>query len=271
LSLSGLEPIADLEVSWQKQPDSWPEAAWICLPFKCGDPKFRLGRIGADVDPVKDMNIDNANYHLSWVNTGVAVYNGTTGAGVGICSPDAPLVSLGEPGEYKFDKRYEPKKPYIYLNLYNNHWRTNFPAWIDNGQRMSARVRIWAFDKFASESSLYTPGMETRVPMLVASSKVKNGNLPVTQPGISFSRKGVIVTAFGPNPDGEGTVLRVWEQGGNSGNITVTLPKGSNYTNATPVNLRGEATGKPIAITGGELIFLLKAYGPASFVLDVAP
>ena len=267
LTLSGFNPTADLEVSWQKQPDTWPETAWICLPFKCDSPKFRLGRLGADVDPVKDMVVDNANYHLWWVHNGVSIYDGTTGAGVGICSPDAPLVSLGEPGEYKFDKRYEPKTPYIYLNLYNNHWRTNFPAWIGNGQRMSAKVRIWTFDKFSSEGSLYTPGMETRVPLQVACSKVKHGKLPVTQSGITLSRKGVAVTAFGPNPDGEGTVLRVWEQGGTTGRLEITLPAGAKFATAQPVSLRGEKYGKAINLTDGTLFVDLHAYSPASFIL----
>lgn len=267
LVLSGVNPTADLEVSWQKQPDTWPEAAWICLPFKCDNSTFRLGRIGADVDPVKDMVTDNANYHLWWVNNGVAVYNGKTGEGVGICSQDAPLISLGEPGEYKFDKRYETKKSYVYLNLYNNHWRTNFSAWIGNGQRMSARVRIWTFSKFDTESSLYTPAMETRVPMQVASSKVKNGKLPVSQSGISLSRKGVAVSAFGSNSDGEGTILRLWEQGGASGKLEVTLPAGAKFTTAFEVNLRGEYIGKPIKITNGSFSFFLNAYAPKSYVL----
>jgi hypothetical protein len=267
LTLSGFTPTADLEISWQKQPDTWPETAWICLPFKCDNPKFRLGRIGADVDPVKDMVVDNANYHLWWVNNGVSIYDGATGTGIGICSQDAPLVSLGEPGEYKFDKRYEPEKPYIYLNLYNNHWRTNFPSWIGNGQRMSARVRIWTFDKFFSESSLFTPAMEDRVPLLVACSKVKNGKLPVTQSGISLSRKGVALTAFGPNPDGDGIILRVWEQGGITGNLEVTLPGGSKFTSAVPVNLRGEKHGEPVQISDDRLSFYLHAYSPVSFIL----
>jgi hypothetical protein len=267
LVLSGVNPTADLEVSWQKQPDTWPEAAWICLPFKCDNPMFRLGRIGADVDPVKDMITDNANYHLWWVNNGVAVYDGKTGEGVGICSQDAPLVSLDEPGEYKFDQRFEPKRSYVYLNLYNNHWRTNFSAWIGNGQRMSVRVRLWAFNKFTSESSLYTPSMETRVPLQVACSKVKNGRLPVTQHGISLSRKGVSLAAFGPNPDGDGTILRVWEQGGISGNFEVTLPAGAKFATATAVNLRGEYSGEPKKVINGKLSFYLNAYTPKSYVL----
>ena len=267
LVLSGITPTANLEVSWQKQPDTWPETAWIALPFKCNNPKFRLGRLGADVDPVKDMITDNANYHLWWVNNGVSIYDAATGAGVGIFSPDAPLVSLGEPGEYKFDKRYEPEKPYIYLNLYNNHWRTNFPAWIGNGQRMGVRVSIRTFDKFNIEGSLYTPGMETRVPLQVACSKVKNGKLPVTQSGISLSRKGVAITAFGLNPDGEGTILRIWEQGGITGKVDVTLPKGAKFSVAQPVNLRGDKFGEPHNIFNSKLSVDLHAYAPASFIL----
>jgi hypothetical protein len=133
---------------------------------------------------------------------------------------------------------------------------------------MSARVRIWSFDKFASESSLYTPGMETRVPLQVACSKVKNGKLPVSQQGISLSRKGVSLTAFGPNPDGTGTVIRFWEQGGTSGKLEVALPSGSKFTSALPVNLRGEKRGEPIKISAGKFEFDLQAYAPASFILN---
>ena len=268
LRLPGAIPAADIEVTWQKQPDTWPEAAWICLPFTCAHPKFRLGRVGADLDPVKDMTVDNANYHLFWVNTGVSVYDGETGAGVSLCPQDSPLVSLGEPGEYRFDKRYEPKKPYVYLNLYNNHWRTNFAPWIGDGRRMSARVRLWTFETFASESSLYTPAMEARVPLQVSVSKVKPGKLPPTRAGITLSRKGVAVTAFGPNPDGAGTVLRVWEQGGVSGELTVTLPGGWETAKVTPVDLRGRPVGPPIQVKDGGLKVEVKAYAPRSFVIE---
>ena len=171
------------------------------------------------------------------------------------------------PGEYQFDKRYEPSKPYVYINLYNNHWRTNFVAWIGNGERMSSKVRLWAFDQFASEPALYTPAMETRVPLKVGRSRSNPGTLPVTQSGFELSRKGVALTAFGPNPDGEGTVLRVWEQGGTSGNLDVSLPAGSTFKTAQPVNLRGEKTGEPIRILGSRLSFDLPAYSPASYIL----
>jgi hypothetical protein len=268
LTLPAGQPVADLEVSWQKQPDGWPEAGWICLPFKMDNPKFRLGRLGGDLDPVSDLKVDNSNFHMWWINTGVAVYDGKTGGGVGICSEDSPVVSLGIPGEYQFDKRYEPAKPYVYINLYNNHWRTNFVAWIGNGERMSSRVRLWSFDRFNSESALYTPAMEARVPLKVSRSRSNPGTLPVTQSGISLSRKGIALTAFGPNPDGKGTILRLWEQGGVSGDVEVVLPAGAKFISATPVNLRGEKVGETVKIMDGKIRVGLKAYAPVSLIMN---
>ena len=268
LTLSGIEPTAEIEVSWQKQPDSWPEAAWVCLPFQVDNAKFRLGRLGANVDPEEDFSVDNVNYHMWCVNHGVAVYDGETGMGYGVCSPDTPMVSLGEPGEYKFDKRFTPRKPYIYFNLYNNHWRTNFVAWVGDERRMSAKVRLWAFEKFDVESSLFTPALETRVPLQAAASMFRGGKLPPTRPGIGLSRQGIAVTAFGPNPDGKGMVLRLWEQGGRGGPCTVTLPEGLNATTVKPVSLRGTDIGHIIPVKDGKFTFDLKPYAPASFVID---
>ena len=50
-----------------------------------------------------------------------------------------------------------------------------------------------------------------------------------------------------------------------SGKLVVT---GLKAKTATPVNLRGEKTGAPIAIKSGKLTFNLGAYAPASFVLN---
>ena len=268
LTLPATLPVADLEVGWDKQPDSWPEAGWICLPFKLDNFKFRVGKLGGDLDPVTDYTLDNLNTHNLWVNTGVAVYDGRTGAGVGICPKDSPLVSLGSPGEYQFAKHYVPQRPYLYVHLYNNHWRTNFRAWIGDGARMTSTVRLWAFNQFKAESCLYTPAMETRVPVIAARSVARPGKLPPTQAGISVSRPGVAVSAFGPNPDGSGTVLRVWEQTGTSGELVVTLPAGSKFATATPVSLRGEKTGDPLQMADGKLTFNLRAYAPVSFILQ---
>ncbi len=66
----------------------------------------------------------------------------------------------------------------------------------------------------------------------------------------------------------KGIVLRVWEQAGKGGEITVTLPQGMKATVAQPVNLRGEGEGCPIPVKDGKFSFELNAWAPRSFTLD---
>ncbi len=259
-------PVADLEVRCQKPLDAWPEAGWLCLPFNLAQPSFRLGKLGGDLDFARDIAVDWCNRRQLWLNTGAAVSE-PSGYGVGVCPLDSPLVSLGEPGLYQTGATYQPKHARLYFNLYNNQWQTNFRNW--TGGDLVSRVRLWTFDRFTSEAALYSPAMEARVPLRVARSRQPGGHLPPSQPGLTLSRKGVMVTAFGEDPDlNPGTLLRLWEQGGLSGPLTVTLPGGLPAAHAVPVNLRGEKTGQPIAIADGILQVTLPAYTPASFLLQ---
>ena len=75
------------------------------------------------------------------------------------------------------------------------------------------------------------------------------------------------VTAFGSSPESRDTLLRLWEQAGISGKLTVTLPKGLNASRAIPVDLRGEKMGASIAITDDTLAVELRAYAPATLLL----
>jgi len=158
-----------------------------------------------------------------------------------------------------------PTKANVYINLYNNQWNTNFPLWQEGS--WSSRVRIWAVHGGDNETNLITPSWEARMPLQAAFGRGPAGKLPPTASGVALSRRGVLLTAFGDNPDGAGTILRVWEQAGASGELTVTLPAGAKYTTAAPVNLRGESSGPDWPIIGGKFTINLGAYAPASFVL----
>jgi alpha-mannosidase len=264
-------PYIELEMTIKdKAKDNWPEADWFCLPFKVESPKFRVYRQLGAIDPATDI-LDGANRDLLSVSHGVTI-SGPDGAGIAISPLDHPLVSLDRPGIWKFSKdaaEFTPKKPVVYLNLYNNMWNTNFRYWYTG--TWSSRVRLSTFDaKTAPEDVIATSALEARNPMLVTRllGTSTGKSLPLEQSGLSVSRKGTNVTAFGANPDGPGTLLRVWEMAGLSGDLTVTLPSGEKSTKALPVNLRGEKAGAPLDIKNGKLVFPLKAYAPASFVLE---
>ena len=133
---------------------------------------------------------------------------------------------------------------------------------------MDYRFRIWSYDQYDAATSLITPSLEMRYPVQTASANTRRGKLPTEQAGVSVSRPGVLVTAFGANPDGDGTLLRVWEQVGVSGKLTVELPFGYKAIKATPVNLRGEKIAKELGVEDAKLTFELGAFAPVSFVLE---
>jgi len=272
------KPFVGMELTIKdKAKDNWPEADWFCFPFNIDAPKFTVGRSLGMMDPSKDI-MEGADKDLYAVGTGVTL-TGKDGSGIAFCPFDHCLISLDRPGIWKFTKDFIPAKPIIYLNLYNNQWNTNYRYWYPG--TWSSKVRIWTFTKNSTvESRLVTPSLEARTPLMVAEGDGSAGGIPTEQAGISVTRKGIQITAFRHNsPDNpvfatatvgsQSALLRLWEQGGVSGNVTVIMPKGSKYGKATPVDLRGEITGPPVRIVKGKLTFLLKAYAPASFVLEM--
>jgi alpha-mannosidase len=260
---------AYVDVEWavdSKTPDKQPEGGWLCFPFNVNKPTFTVGRLGGPINPAKDI-IPGTNRHLMAVTTGVAITQADK-SGVALTSADAPLLSLGEPGLWKFSMDYIPTRPSVFVNLYNNMWNTNFALWQDGS--WSESVRIWPVGKgIQTIANLTQYGWETRLPLLTGVADGIAGKLPGSKAGISVSKTGVLITAFGEDPDGnKGTLLRVWEQAGNSGMISIVLPAGRKFRKATPVNLRGEVNGKSINIVNRIFSFTIKAYGPASFILE---
>jgi Alpha-mannosidase len=258
---------AYVDVEWKvvdKTPEKHPEGGWLCFPFAVDKPTFTVGRLGGPINPATDI-IPGTNRNLIAVNTGVVITQ-PDNAGVALSPLDSPLLSLGEPGLWKFSMDYVPIKPSVFVNLYNNMWNTNFPLWQEGS--WTERVRIWS--KSINEqtvANLTKRSWEARLPLLIGAADGKAGKLNVKKQGLAISRDGVLVTAFGANPDGDGTVIRLWEQAGITGKIEVTLPQEARFTAAMPVNLRGEKIGEPIRIVKGKLLFDLRAYSPASFVL----
>jgi hypothetical protein len=264
IALSSHQPVVELK--WQvdkKDRDPWPEAGWLCLPFAIDQPQFRLGRPGSIIDPSRDC-VHAANNEVFCIDTGLTI-TGSNGKGVGICPLDTPLVSLGQPGGFRFTRDWSPRKPTVFVNLFNNIWGTNFQQWI--GGSWTSRVRIWSVAGKGAEADLITPAWEARNPCQAGFFDGPAGKLPPVQAGLELSRKGVLVTAFGPNPDGEGILLRLWEQAGQDGPCKVTLPEGLRGHKARLCGLRGRTIEGTITSRDGQLEVPLTHFAPTSVLL----
>ncbi len=255
-----------VEVCWtafDKPAEVWPEAGWLCFPLKVDNPHFRLGRLGGIVDPCEEV-IKGSNHDVYCLETGLSVF-GTDGSGVVLCPLDSPLVSLERPGLWRYGPQFEPTDPTVYLNLFNNAWSTNFQQWFEG--TWSSRVRIWAVDEYDSCEDLTSSCWEGRCRLEAGFFDGQAGHLRASQSGIEVSRKGVLLTAFGPNPDGQGLVLRLWEEGGRDGECTVTLPGGLQVDEVQPCDLRGRAVGEPIDVRDGKFSFRLGHFATFSVIL----
>jgi len=257
-------PALDFEISIENKPtEPWPEAGWLCLPLKVDEPRFRLSRLGSIVDPAKDI-VDGGNRDLITLNGGMTVTN-PEGKGFGLCPMDSPLVSIERPGLWKFSRDFVPKKAAIFVNLYNNMWNCNFRLW--QGGSWTSRVRLWTVDKYDSEAALITPSTEIRTPLLGAFADKSGGSLPASQTGLKLSRRGVIVTALGPNPDGDGLILRLWELAGKDGNCEITLPEGMDARTVQPCDLRGRPQGETVPVRNGRFTVAMSHFAPVSLLI----
>lgn len=263
-------PYLDLEITIHDKPaDPWPEALWIALPFAVAHPQFRVGRPGSIIDPSKDI-VPGANRHLFTVQTGVALFEPPNGPGIGVCPLDSGLVSLGEPGCWKYSLDDIPRRPAVYVNVYNNQWTTNFRLW--NGGTWTTRVRLWAFDQYDAEATLITPALEARYPLLAGAATGPAGPLPVFGQGLELDQRGVLVTAFGSDPDSPGDAfrLRLWELAGRAGGVRVQLPAGLDGIRAERVDLRGQRLPNvsDTSVHGHTLSLPMSRFAPTSVRLS---
>ena len=256
-----------VEIVWGidgKKPNSLPEAGWLSFPFAIDYPEYRLNRVGGIVDPQREF-VERTNHDFYFLNTSMTMFD-NKGAGIVLNSPTSPGISIDNPGLYKFSKKKKLASGKVFINLFNTQWGTNFTEWVEGS--FSSKIYIWSYKNYDAERTFITPSEETRVPLKAVFYDGKKGTIPTIQDGITLSRKGILITAFGENRDGKGQILRFWEETGESGNCTVGLPEGSNFKRAFACNLRGEITdSKGVSISNNNFQFMIKAYQPVSFIL----
>lgn len=107
-----------------------PEAYWLETSLKVANPyRWQMNKLNYSLSPYDVIEHSNRNIH-SLTKDGLT-YLGVEGK-VNIQSIDAPLFSFGRRGLLVFDDKQLSLNEGIFINLYNNVWGTNFPAWFED-------------------------------------------------------------------------------------------------------------------------------------------
>ena len=157
-------------------------------------PRFRSGRLGSIVDPVRDL-VPGSNHNLYGLNTGLAVVD-RKWRRTGHLRAGQSAGQFGPAGCWKYDPVFVPQRSHVYVNLFNNQWTTNFRFW--NEGTWTSRVRLWPLEEgergpVDDRRRPWRPGIRCRRPR----PATRPVTLPAAQEGVSVSRKGVLVTALG--------------------------------------------------------------------------
>lgn len=129
----------DVELALEdKQATPFVESGSLIFPL-AEEQAYRLGKPGAVIDPETQI-VSCANHALLNLEHEITALGDDVC--LTVCAKDTPLVSIGAPGIYDYQKKFpRNRKNQLWFNLFNNMWGTNFPQWIEGNLRF--RFTLW--------------------------------------------------------------------------------------------------------------------------------
>lgn len=197
-----------------KQATPFLESGHVVFPVNSQRPAYSVKRTGGVIDPTSDIP-RNANRKLMCCDDWIDVSDEQ--GGLLVVPFDAPLVSIGEPAISSFDGDYQPKKPVLYFNLFNNQWGTNFPQWIEGD--FTFRFRLLPHSGGWRDAGAYrAAGDALRPPTILGESGPRSANgLAILPDGM----QGLEILSLRCVSDGESAsnavIARLREANGESG------------------------------------------------------
>jgi len=194
------------------------ESAYIAFPFAVTTPEFTYGSQAGWINPAKD---ELAGGSREWYlpTTWAAVFNPQVSAAV--VPLDAPLAAFGDIVRGNWPEEFKPKSSTIFSWLMNNYWGTNFPAW--QGGDFTFRYAITSDAQF-NPQTLTRFGLETLTPLErddVAASQ-DHSFLPSLEASLlELAASDVTLLTWKRAEDGDGTILRLQETGGQRSQIRI--------------------------------------------------
>jgi alpha-mannosidase len=202
------------------------EAVYFAFPIAADQPDFTYEIQNGWVDPSRDM-LKGAGVEWFSVRHWVSVSNGEVSAA--IVPLDAPLTTLGDINRGVWPEKFEPKSSTIFSYALNNYWHTNYRA--EQGGDFTFRY-VFTSSSQVSPADLARLGRSEMTPLetdkVVDQDKYDDAARPLTPAPTSFlqvSAPNVVVENWKAANDGQGSILRLLDVGGQAANCEITFPQ----------------------------------------------
>lgn len=201
------------------------EGVYFAFPFAMDHPQFQYEIQNGVVDPSKDMYPGAGHEWFSvqhWVS---AQQNGVSAT---VMPLDAALVTLGDINRGQWPTHFGTRTGTIFSYVMNNYWDTNYRA----GQGGHFRFRYVITSATATDDAqLSRLGWEEMTPLekdeITTQDKALDTPGPLDGKQASFLHADdpdLVLTTWKPAEDGNGTILRFLDLGGETRTVSVETP-----------------------------------------------
>lgn len=235
------------------------EGVYFAFPFAMDHPQFRYEIQNGFVDPSRDQ-LPGAGKEWFSVQHWVAADEGEIS--VALIPLDASLVCLGDIFRATWPKQFGERPGTIFSYVMNNYWNTNYAA----GQGGDFTFRyVLTSGRHMTPAALSRVGWEEMTPAevdwITDEDKSIDSPRPLAAKQESFlqiNQPNVVLLTWKMAEEGDGTVMRFLETGGQAGTVDVQAPyfdvKSASSSNAL------EIKRSPLATTEHGFSFSIKPF-----------
>ncbi|MCL2461361.1 MAG: glycosyl hydrolase-related protein [Defluviitaleaceae bacterium] len=261
VTLYGDDPYIDIAYALRgKEKTFRVESGNFVFPLNISNPEYRVNKTGSVIDPASDI-VEGGNHALFCCENWADVSDGKDG--LAFIPYDTPLFSIGTSGVLKVRRTFDPEKPTLMFNAFNNSYGCNFPQWM--GGDYSFRFRLIPHRGDWREGNIQRLAFESVMPALFGYAGQTEGKSALPA---SFSLmepiEGMQVMALKMAEDRGGYVLRLREINGKARRVKLAL--NGKFGCASPCDLSEKICGEPFP-RADEIVFDTKPFEIHSFYI----
>ena len=201
------------------------EAVYFAFPFAMSHPQFQYEIQNGVVDPSKDM-YPGAGHEWFSAQHWVSVQQ--NGVSATVMPLDTPLITLGDINRGAWPTEFGQRPGNILAYAMNNYWHTNYRA--GQGGDFHFRYIITSAPSI-DDAALSRMGWEEATPLEVNEIRSQDQALELSRPldgkqasFLTVNDPDVVLDTWKPAENGDGTILRLIDLGGQPRTVTISTP-----------------------------------------------